>query len=471
MRSTNTPSPSGSLTIADPQSASQLKRIDEATQLRDQKDNVPMTVPAPESLSSGVFSSRSQTLIPAPKPLHKPADAKKLEQLLQFVAEGEQDKAEVLIQTDKNLLCHVGRMKDLSGREFKQITAFQYALWAMDYHMWRMIQNYLPEESQAAQLLTLESQGTEHGYHFSLKELTDGLERAKKWECNALWEDAFCTWVSISQMKLPAHVANEYCRADRTFEPCPEEWEKKLPRTLVLKGWDSTKKMVYGTWFKPPFVKDYAGLSTAFLRYNFPGGMMVVRGIGRMEWWLADLKALRSLWKTRTQQFELLKSQLSSTVPLRLDSLIEDTKKEKIRKAKITDSDESTLLEFELKPPDLEQKLPNLGFQIPETLEQKHHQTEQLNSRQRICVKLCHSLYTHAYHFGVISLQMMQSALSNLAAIPLYNTSSEAKDKDSIHTRRKVTTVTVGDLAHLGMITARRRVAGAMGYSRKMQCH
>ena len=101
---------------------------------------------------------------------------KSLSQLLQYVAEGEQDKAEELIQKDKNLLLHAGTVKDLSGREFKTITAFQYALWAMDWHMWTMIQKHLPQEAQAEQLKELETKGTAYGMHFSLQSLIGALQ-------------------------------------------------------------------------------------------------------------------------------------------------------------------------------------------------------------------------------------------------------------------------------------------------------
>ena len=126
------------------------------------------------------LSGNSQPLLmPPPKPTLKPLDEKsvsQLRQLLQYVAEGEQDKAEALIQTDKNLLLYAGTVKDLSGREFKQITAFQYALWAMDWHMWTMIQKYLPKEAQAQQCQELETKGTAYGKHFSLQGLTGALQ-------------------------------------------------------------------------------------------------------------------------------------------------------------------------------------------------------------------------------------------------------------------------------------------------------
>ena len=85
------------------------------------------------------------------KPASRPPDVaqRSLGELLTYVADGEQDKAEELIRKDRNLLLHIGTVNDLSGREFKLITAFQYALWAMDWHMWTMIQKYLPQEAQA----------------------------------------------------------------------------------------------------------------------------------------------------------------------------------------------------------------------------------------------------------------------------------------------------------------------------------
>ena len=156
--------------------------------------------------------------------------------MLQYVAEGEQDKAEALIQKDKNLLLHAGTVTDLSGREFKPITAFQYALWAMDWHMWTMIQKYLPQEAQAQQLQELETKGTAYGNHFSLKGLTGALQTyvdnvEKVWNYDQRAVDHWCKVVGGEQKLLPAHVVNEYCRPDRAFEPCPSEWKSKLPRT------------------------------------------------------------------------------------------------------------------------------------------------------------------------------------------------------------------------------------------------
>ena len=117
------------------------------------------------------LSQNRYTLAPTLRPALTPVDQKSLNQLLQYVAEGEQDKAEKMlkgksggllgwgeIKANPDLLSHRSTVKDLSGREFKQITAFQYALWAMDWHMWTMIQKYLPQEAQAQQCARIRNQ-------------------------------------------------------------------------------------------------------------------------------------------------------------------------------------------------------------------------------------------------------------------------------------------------------------------------
>lgn len=270
----------------------------------------------PETTLTPPSSWGSQGLIPAPKQALKPLDQKDLSQLLRWVVEGEQDKAEELIKKDKNLLLHAGTVKDLSGREFKGITAFQYALWALDWHMWTMIQKHLPKEAQAEQFQALETKGTAHGKHFSLQGLTDALQvyvdNAEKWNYDQRAEDQWCKKVGGAQKQLPAHVVNEYCRRDRPFGPCPQEWESKLPRSREIDVWDSTQsKYVKGSWFIPPSSKDGLGLNYAGTR-AWEDESTCGCGAWSGQYLRADLKALQSLWKTRTQQLELLRSQLLS---------------------------------------------------------------------------------------------------------------------------------------------------------------
>jgi serine/threonine protein kinase len=258
------------------------------------------------SLHLGILSSNPQTLMPAPKPLTEPMNAKALEQLLRSVAEGEQDKAEALIQKDNNLLLQAGNMMDLSGREFKNITAFQYALWAIDWHMWKMIQKYLPEEQQRTQFEELETKGTAHGKHFNFRPLIEALQTyveniEKVWKYDRRARDHWCKAVGGMQVLVPAHVMNEYCRQDRSFDPCPAFTEEKLPRM----SWSMTR-----------YNGKMCGDSFAFGRAE-AGGPVILHYADMLKWSLhfppIDLKALQSLSKVRTQQLELLASQLKSS--------------------------------------------------------------------------------------------------------------------------------------------------------------
>ena len=84
---------------------------------------------------------------------------KKVSEFLMYVVTGEQDKAERLLKESKSLALQRGNIKDLSGRTFIDITGFQYALWALDWHMWKMLLKYLPKENAAEQLEELDDKG------------------------------------------------------------------------------------------------------------------------------------------------------------------------------------------------------------------------------------------------------------------------------------------------------------------------
>ncbi|SCY60319.1 hypothetical protein SAMN02746069_02997, partial [Legionella israelensis DSM 19235] len=49
-----------------------------------------------------------------------------------LVARGEENAAKAMLKTDIDLLLKKERITDYSGRTFDKVSAFQYALWAMD---------------------------------------------------------------------------------------------------------------------------------------------------------------------------------------------------------------------------------------------------------------------------------------------------------------------------------------------------
>lgn len=144
-----------------------------------------------------------------------------------------------MLQVKPVLALERGTVTDLAKREFKNITGFQYAVWALDWHMWRMLLKYMVKEAAALQFGELEEKGTAHGKHFSLTPLIEALAgyaqncnawyRAEKWEEMRVY---WCKEVGGKQWLLPAHVVNEYCHPTRPFYPCPEFREDNLIRSL-----------------------------------------------------------------------------------------------------------------------------------------------------------------------------------------------------------------------------------------------
>ena len=272
---------------------------------------------------------------PIPKSQNSYAPA--LEQLLKFVAHGEQDKAEAMLQEDKRLLLYAGTVKDLSKREFKEITAFQYALWALDWHMWKMIQKYLSPEAQLEQFQLLEKTGTNYGKYFSLEILIDALKNYvnyyDQWTYNTLVEH----WrkkIGGMQKMLPTHIVNEYCRSDRSFYPCPTFTDDKWPgRTFQhsqgpLTSHESKEKSsepCKENWFIklenageecsiaafyrgkekiPSMVRSHMVSSYDSSNHKY---VSLIRPSA-----IYDLQALQSLWKVRQKQLAELKSELLS---------------------------------------------------------------------------------------------------------------------------------------------------------------
>ncbi len=61
-----------------------------------------------------------------------------------------------------------------------------------------------------------------------------GFEKLSDDERVAAWMK-----VGLAQRNLPAHVIDEYCRPDRSFEPRPSFNESDLPRNGTYYNWQS----------------------------------------------------------------------------------------------------------------------------------------------------------------------------------------------------------------------------------------
>jgi hypothetical protein len=153
-------------------------------------------------------------------------DPNTVKKFLKLVAEGEQGQAEAMLKQNKDLVLVPGDVTDLSGRSFKAITGFQYALWALDWHMWSMIKKYMSEEDIKAQVVGLDKGAwvNTHGVSANWQNLVTALDeqirliQAQKWgEAKTHWQRT----VGGAQRRVPAHVVNEYCHPRRVVLALP----------------------------------------------------------------------------------------------------------------------------------------------------------------------------------------------------------------------------------------------------------
>lgn len=211
---------------------------------------------------------------------------------LLYVARGEQDKAEELLKAnpDAQFLLQSDSFTDYSGRTFN-CTAFEYAYWAKDTHMCRMLIQQMDDETKSDMLRRCEAmeenglgyiqnEEVKNSKHFefeplieALKDYVDGFDKRN-------WNERGVAWrkVGIPQRDLPVHVANEYCRPDRSFNPLPEFNEPSLPRVLTFYNWETEGDEA---WFPLPLGEN-SGLGFDFVLYRAWAG--AARGTAPGGW-------------------------------------------------------------------------------------------------------------------------------------------------------------------------------------------
>lgn len=229
-----------------------------------------------------------------------------MSEFLRYIVEGEQEKAEGLLKETPSLSVKKGRVMDLSKREFKSITGFQYAVWALDWHMWKMLLKYMTKEAAALQFQELEDKGTAHGKYFSLKHLIEAFNTYVKnydtWEegqCESYW----CRQVGRAQFLLPVHVVQEYCHESRSFNLCPKFNEEERSMGLITH---------VGNWYAAKYNGGKLGEKFGYVR----GGARkskARRGMGcggMKDCLMKDAEAVQNLSTIRQQQLKELRIEL-----------------------------------------------------------------------------------------------------------------------------------------------------------------
>ena len=248
-----------------------------------------------------LFSRQSQSAFISPRIKCQ------LENLLKHVAFGNQSEAEIMISQNPRLALLPADVTDCAGRSFKQITVLQYALWALDWHMWVMILKYISISDTKEQInaLNQESWVNQHGTQVTWQNLIDALQQYTanydSWEHEKL-TDLLIKQIGSTQLLLPAHVINEYICPQRTFVPCPDYKSTNFLRTKIDDNW----KTIVGGY--------QLGKHFAWIRGN--KNITAVSDVVKLEEITADLYAIVELFKIRQEQFKqfLLDLDLAVTV-------------------------------------------------------------------------------------------------------------------------------------------------------------
>lgn len=257
--------------------------------------------------------------------LFKPElEAAKASRLLHFVAHGEQAKADALLEQYPELLLRRSNVTDYSGRTFRHILAYEYAYWAKDTYMCRMLEVHMDDATRAIMLVcceTLERNGLryekqgiveEHSTHFDFSPLKVALARYAEsydqWRVTNNLAAMTSAWIDIglAQRDVPVHVMNEYCHPGRSFYPRPEFNERTLPRHLTFFNYNTVK---YELFF-PLVALDPSGVNAglALIQGKRPD-LRVTPSAPRIKGWgavgseiLLDFTAVSHLDDVRTAE-------------------------------------------------------------------------------------------------------------------------------------------------------------------------
>ena len=180
---------------------------------------------------------------------------KTLPEFLHCVARGQQNEAERSLAAcpdAQHFLLTPSAFTDYSGRTFN-CTAYEYAYWAKDAHMCRMLERHMDVATKADMSMRIETMERDGlGYqqqgqartsaHFDLTPLKIALQEYiagyDDWGRTNNLAAMRTAWMSVglAQRDVPAHVAQEYYRRDRSFSPLPSfnVNEASLPRASAF---------------------------------------------------------------------------------------------------------------------------------------------------------------------------------------------------------------------------------------------
>ncbi|QEY52005.1 F-box protein [Legionella longbeachae] len=259
--------------------------------------------------------------------------------LLHHVVRGKHDAVQLILIDDISLMLKRGKVTDCSGREFENISSFEYALWAMDKHMWAKMMSYIPQNEEGrkvfAQLIAQYNKVNTDGvtYRLNGKTITEQhfdfentLIKELQTQVDSIHAPGVNNWDAIdkqwregvggAQKRLPMHIVDEYCSND-PFYPVPKFTSQPISSKQFY-DWTTNKSE---DWFS---VDSKLGSKFAIYKavaYGLGAACVYALGGGEYpaECFAAatfDLDAMKALYEVRTQDLINLKLQLKEQAGL-----------------------------------------------------------------------------------------------------------------------------------------------------------
>ena len=202
----------------------------------------------------------------------------KHDDILKLIVRGHRYDANKILTQKPKILILESDVMDYSGRIFKNITPYEYAYWAKDTHACRMLESHMDAKMKANMLArceAIEENGLkykqygkliENSAHFDFSPLILALKKYAQgynlWLDTGNWTAMGSALLTIGweQRNVPVHVAQEFCRMDRSFDPLPDFNESYLPESLSVYNYRTEGEEV---WF-PLKTSDANGLGIDF---------------------------------------------------------------------------------------------------------------------------------------------------------------------------------------------------------------
>lgn len=266
--------------------------------------------------------------------------------LLDYVVRGEHEAVQMMLNQDKNLIFKRDKVTDCSGRVFEDISAFEYALWALDEHMWVRMLDCIPRDEASKEvfkkLISQYNKVKTRGITYQLNEelITEKHFDFKATIINALQEqvdlikkyhaekclDGVNKWglplreqwredVGGAQKLFPMHVVNWYCSGALFSSESQFTSYPKLPSiTIDAINKQSSLKQFYN-WSTNKYEDWFSRGSELSINFAICKGRSSRGAFSETREFLLgstaapnDLAAMTKLCQVRTEGFANLKS-------------------------------------------------------------------------------------------------------------------------------------------------------------------